>query len=192
MFRHSWIKLGVFLPVVLASCHGAAVRTQEAAARPAYEDSVYCFNGRMIVSSEGRKGLADTLGHVILPLEWEQVEFLDDDVALLGRAGLFYLCTADGRIFAESADREDLERDYIRLLSGLKEADSGQWDQVLDQLEALCASCLAAKPRHVDKKILEEKAALVSLLDGIPGRMSPEQEARLARIESRFIALYRR
>ena len=92
MFRHSWIKLGVFLPAVLASCHGAAVRTQEAAARPAYEDSVYCFNGRMIVSSEGRKGLADTLGHVILPLEWEQVEFLDDDVARTWRTWSGIIC----------------------------------------------------------------------------------------------------
>lgn len=184
--------MGIFLSVWLAACSGPSSRTPADTACTPYDDSVYCFNGRVIVSSEGRKGLVDTLGHVILSPEWEDIVFLDDDVALLGRAGLSCLCTADGRIFAESGDREALEEDYIRLFSEMKDADYRQWDRVLDQLEALCDACLAAKPGHVDERVLKEKAALVPLLEGIQGHMSEDQETRLVHIEDRFTALYKR
>ena len=159
----------------------------------AYEDSVYCFNMRSIVSRNGLKGITDLEGNVVLPLEWDSIEFLDDDVALLSRSGLWYLTTRDGRIFGQSDDVSELEASFKEMFTRMQEDDMRYWDDVLDQLEALSHACMASARRGVNESILSERNKLQQLLKESHGTaMSKEQEKRLEVIESEFSSLYHR
>lgn len=159
----------------------------------AYEDTVYCFNQRSIVSAGGLKGVIDDDGQVILSPEWDSIEFLSDEVALLSRSGLWYLCTRDGRLFAESGNPSDLETSFRERLAEMQDLDLAYWDAVLDQLDQLRAACLQASSRRVDARIRQERARLDGLLaDAGRGSMSRAQLDRLGQILSDFNSMYRR
>ena len=98
-FLRTYLLLFFSLPVV-HSCQAGQVRSEMQETDVFYDDTVYCFNQRSIVTLGSQKGLIDENGTRILAPEWDSIEFLDDEVALLGRSGLWYLCTRDGRFFA--------------------------------------------------------------------------------------------
>ena len=183
--------LAAILPLS-GGCSQAPRQEPVETAAAAYDDSVYCFNGRSIVSCKGMWGLVDQDGRVILKPEWDGIEFLDDDVALLHRAGLYYLCTRDGRFFAEDADAGVLEESFRELLVEMEYEDSRKWDSVLDRLEALCDACIASGRKRPDRIVLEEKAALQAELASVSGQMSSLQKERLEQIVERFKSSYRR
>ncbi len=162
-----------------------------AAPRAQYDDSVYCFNRRAIVTLDGRKGMVDDGGEVILPPEWDSMEFLDDDTALLSKGGLWYLCTGGGRIFAQSADSSELEASSRRLHDEMLEADMRYWDAVLDRLQALSTACIAAGPGKPGESVVRERTQLQILLSDAPGGpMNSAQQARLSEIEAGFKSMY--
>ena len=94
----------------------ACARSQETAPEAqAYEDSVYCFNQRSIVSAGGLYGMTDTSGTRILPLAYTSLEFLSDEVALGRREGRWYLLTRDGETVRQGDSRrvaDDWEAAY--------------------------------------------------------------------------------
>jgi len=177
------------LSLLLAACQVRPVLVS--VEKTVYEDSVYCFNQRSIVTLGGQKGMVGEGGEVILVPEWDAIEFLDDDVAMLQKSGLFYLCTRDGRIFAESPEVESLERSFRQRLAETLDADLLSWDRVLDQLEVLCDACLACGGRRPDAQIIHEDTVLREYLDDATGAMTQEQKMRLERIGRKFDSLYR-
>ena len=179
------------LLLALVGCQDHRVHAPEAPQKLKYEDSVYCFNQRSIVTYGGLKGMVGEDGDVILAPEWDAIEFLDDDVALLQKSGLFYLCTREGRIFAESVEAESLEGSFRQRLSETLEADLLSWDRVLDQLDALCEACLACDGRRPDAQVIHENSVLQERLNNTSGTMSLEQKDRLEQIRKKFISLYR-
>ena len=180
-----------FLVFSLTACREGTPADVPVREEVTYDDSLYCFNGRSLVSRDGRWGIVDTSGREILALEWDSADFLDDEVALLARSGIFYLCTRDGRIFAEDVDSGVLERSFRARLSEMQAADYQDWDQVLDRLETLCDACLAARNHRLDDRIIQENANLRELLAGIQGGMTLDQQNRLERIVDRFNTMYR-
>ena len=180
-----------FLALSLSACREGPPAEVPMREEVAYDDSLYCFNGRSLVSREGRWGMVDTTGREILALEWDSADFLDDEVALLARSGIYYLCTWDGRIFAEDVDPDVLERSFRMRLSEMHAADYQDWNRALDRLEALCDACLAARSHRLDNRIIQENADLRELLAGIQGGMTLAQQNRLERIVDRFNTMYR-
>lgn len=179
------------LALVLVGCQDHRIPAPEAPQKIVYEDSVYCFNQRSIVTLDGLKGMVGEDGEVILAPEWDAIEFLDDDVALLQKSGLFYLSTRDGRIFAESLEAGSLEGSFRQRLSETLEADLLSWDRVLDQLDALCEICLACDGRRPDAQAVYENSVLQEYLNNTSGSMSPKQKERLEQIRKKFVSLYR-
>ena len=178
----------------LVSCMNAGPDVQTPVQEPVtYEDTVYCFNQRSVVSLEGKKGLIDTEGQVVLEPEWDSIEFLDDEVALLSRFGIWYLCTKDGRLFAETSDPGILESSFRALLAEMQDKDSKYWDDILDRLEDLSEACINSRSKRPDARILRERALLSELLSsGIRGKMSASQTERLDKIVLKFNSLYRK
>ena len=158
-----------------------------------YEDTVYCFNQRSVVSLGEKKGLIDNEGREILATEWDSIEFLDDDVALLSRSGLWYLCTRDGRLFAEAPEPSDLESTFRSRYAEVTDKDSAYWDGVLDQLDNLREACVGSRSRRPDERVLQEFARLQELISKEHGGgMSRSQEERFERILSDFKSSYRK
>ena len=127
----------------LVSCMNAGPDVQTPVQEPVtYEDTVYCFNQRSVVSLEGKKGLIDTEGQVVLEPEWDSIEFLDDEVALLSRSGIWYLCTKDGRLFAETSDPGILESSFHALLAEMQDNFSLLFDVPKDaDINGFLLSC---------------------------------------------------
>ena len=175
----------------LPACRNAAPVREAEASRTAYEDSVYCFNGCYVVTLDGRRGLVGEGGTLIYRPDWDSIEFIDDDVALLRRSGICYLGTRDGRLFAESASQEELEGSFRDRFAAMQEADYLSWTRVLDRLDSLCDACLSAKIHPDDGRLLRERALLQDCLSKVSGRPGPEQKARLEQIERKFSSSYR-
>ena len=180
------------LLVSLSSCQVGKSRPDVPPATVDFEDTVYCFNQRSIVTLGGRKGLIDDSGSCILAPEWDTIEFLDDEVALLSRAGLWYLCTRNGRVFAEEMEKEPLESSFWERLSAMQDQDYIYWEKVLDQLELLGASCAASPRRQLDERTIRLHSDLQEMLSGSMGTMTRDQQERLTRLEQDFIAMRRK
>lgn len=188
---HTYILL--FAVILVTPCCRQASPNSLTSATKDYDDSVYCFNMRSIVSRDGLKGITDTEGNILLPLEWDSIEFLDDDVALLSRSGLWYLSTKNGRIFGQGDNASELEASFKETFALMQEDDMRYWDHVLDQLEALSYACIANAHKGMNESILSERNKLQLLLDEAPGTaMNKAQEKRLGAIESEFSSLYPR
>lgn len=175
-----------------AACRDAKPFPEATYEAVAFEDTVYCFNQRSIVTLDGRKGLIDDSGNIVLAPEWDSVEFLDDEVALLSRAGLWYLCTRDGRIFADGLEVSVLESSFRERLVAMRDQDYRYWESVIARIETLGAACLASSRRHLDEQAVREYAALQDLLKSRVGTMTRDQQGRLSGIEERFLSLRRK
>ena len=169
----------------------ACARAQETAPEAqAYEDSVYCFNQRSIVSAGGLYGMTDTSGTRILPLAYTSLEFLSDEVALGRRGGRWYLLTRDGETVRQGDSRrvaDDWEAAYE---SWLQRRDSF-WDVALDRYEALCHTCiaLALSPDPDTKEVSEAVSQLEwlrSYLKGADSKMPAAHQARFRALAARY------
>lgn len=187
----TYLFLLVLVPCCL-SCRDGKTEQKIVPASVAYEDSVYCFNQRTIVTLSGKKGLIDDDGLQILAPEWDSIEFLDDEVALLSKSGKWFLCTCEGRVFAETEDKTVLEDSFRQRLDRVRDADYRYWEQVLEQLEMLGEDCLSSRSHRPDGQMLGAYSKLQTFLESPSGEMSEEQKARFERIVRDFNTHYRR
>ena len=148
-----------------------------------FTDTLDCFNGRFIVSCEDGKGLMDLDGNLLLTPEYSEIEFLSPEVALLAKHGLHYLCSADGRIFAEDPDGEALCSTFEERYEAVLFERLHRWDEVLDCLDSLCWLSLGPDG---DKSEVQMFERLRGSLELVSGNMSAPQAQRLAGIEERF------
>lgn len=130
--------------------------------------------------------MIDDAGTVILSPEWDSVEFLDDEIALLKRSESYYLSTRDGRIFTEAASAADLDANYQERWAETQDADIRKWDIVLDRLDELCTQCLRLGEKQPDKAAEAAYASFSAALTAASGQMSPLQQERFERIVLRF------
>ncbi|MBR5403273.1 MAG: hypothetical protein IK113_03495 [Bacteroidales bacterium] len=176
----------------LTACKTERADLPSYASSATFDDTLYCFNQRYIVHLDGKAGIIDDSGKVCLKPEWDSAEFLDDEVALLSRGGVFYLCTKDGRVFAESSSVLELIGNADDLLLHAMDEDVRHWDSVLDALEELCDVCLSSRSRKINDNILIAHQALQEKLQGASGSMTTIQQERLEEIVTRFQTFYRK
>ena len=149
-----------------------------------FTDTLDCLNGRYVVTTgDGKKGIMDTDGKLIVEPEWEKIEFLSPEVAELRRNGLSYLCSGEGRIFAEGADREELAASFQDRYEHMLFEDMRHWDEVLDRADSLCSFCLSGEDAGTLSTLFD---ALKSSLEGVSGNMTTTQASRLKDILGRF------
>jgi len=183
--RLSYLSLTCCLAVIL-SCTGQSPQAPPRAFYGPFDDTVYCFNQRSIVYKDGFAGIIDDAGNLVLAPEWDSVEFLEDEIALLRRSESYYLSTRDGRIFAEAVSAADLEANYQERWVEAQNADIRKWDIVLDRLDDLCTQCLRLGEKQPDKAADAAYSSFSAALSAVSGRMSPSQQERFERIVLRF------
>ena len=167
------LTLYILIVLLAVSCRNGAPAAVQTTTDEPFEDTVYCFNQRSIVHRDGKAGMIGENDYLILTPEWDSIEFLDDEIALLSRGDTYYLCTRDGRVFADSKSENYLESNFKQLLSETLENDIRKWDSVLDKLEALCESCLRCKNRRPDKTANEANEAFQKALSEADGNITP-------------------
>lgn len=182
------ISFSIILIWVLSSSCKSGVQSSstQQSAPYTFDDTLYCFNQRSIVHKNGLAGIIDDSGKVILAPEWDSIEFLDDDIALLCRDSLYCLCTRDGRIFSENKSAYELELNYRDILSRTLEDDIRNWDKTLDKLDALCSECLRLGKRRPDQATKAAYEEFQSALGKVSGQMNTAQQERFEEIVRRF------
>ena len=141
---------------------------------------VYCFNQRYIVSEGGKYGMTDQQKKEILPIVYDGISFLTDDIALLSRYGSFMLSDKWGRIFAESSSRKELENNCQELYDQVLSDDFSFWEIVLREFEIFADKCCEAKKlRNPDSFLLPYRQKIEDLLKMKRGRMTEDQLLRL-------------
>lgn len=140
---------------------------------------VYCFNQRYIVSESGKYGMTDQQKKEILPIVYDGISFLTDDIALLSRYGSFMLSDKWGRIFAESSSRKELENNCQDLYDQVLSDDFSFWEIVLREFEIFADKCCEAKKlRNPDSFLLPYRQKIEDLLKMKRGRMTEDQLLR--------------
>ncbi|MBO4743089.1 MAG: WG repeat-containing protein [Bacteroidales bacterium] len=178
----------IFVLFLSACVHNTPAPAPELEATVEYDDSLYCFNGLWRVTSDGQAGLVDGSGRVVLATEYDSIEFISDDIALIGKGADWWLSTRKGRIFASGSDAETLAdiamEEYDRML--LEDVD--YWDSILDLLDALCNSCLKSGGRKLSGRadLIGKYEELKSRLASSRGMMNEAQLGRLWEIEAKF------
>lgn len=151
----------------------------------AYDSSTYCFNGTNIVSKDGKWGLCDTLGNVILPANYDKIEFISDDMAVANEGELFYLIDTKGNIMAEALHNGGLTAEEISLWAGkVNERIRKEWDEILDKYEELETLCADRKSSR--KAVKSAYKELEELLDAATGSMNQAQRARFEMLRNNF------
>ena len=198
------IRISLFVAVCIFICgctrsvHSVAVDSAQAMPPKATEyfpeavmdDAQYCFNGRFIVSSDGFYGIAGEDAAVILPSEYDEIEFLSDDIALAGQGRTFMLCDRNGRIIHKSPDKEWLIANNSVLYDNLLEEDRLYWDKAIEMLSDLSRRCQSVRSGKISRGELEAlrivKGDIESYLSEAQGTPTPEQIRRITDIELQY------
>lgn len=178
----------IFLVTALAclACGRRAVVVEP----PVIEDQWSCFNGRSIFLQEGKYGLLADDGRVILPPEYDAIEFLDDDTALLSQEGSYFLCDRSGRKLSPAAGADSLRLHYEAIAAGVKEADRLAWEKLIQDYGRLCKEGKAARGKRLSRQEFARLQALSrqvrESLSAAGGAPTPSQKARLEELSNDY------
>ena len=172
-----------FLFTALLTACSSADRKSAESPGDGYDTEENCLNGTMVVSKDGKYGLADTTGGEILPTDYDDVYFLTDELAVAFDGRLCLFIGKDGRRLGEAfaepgSSPETLLRDYSRMERIRRE----QWDSILwlyGELRRYCQSDSATA--ETAALMAEEIKAEVRKVSG------PMEKDQKARFESEYL-----
>lgn len=172
------------LPViaVLSACGGEGDKGHKIPAPEAYTTMTYCFNGTSIVSNLDKYGIIDTLGNILLPLRYDNITYITDELAAAREKGLYCLvdtnhvlaeCIRDGEMTADemAAWAEDVSKKVRQ-----------SWDDVLAGYGELSDLCRSEAPDNeaIRKKAEEIRESLAKTV----GSMSKDQKAQFESVRN--------
>lgn len=181
-------KFHIILCLLLLSCaHQQEVL--DSVALP-IEGQWPCFNGREIVLQGGRYGLVKENGEPVLPSEYDAIEFLDNEIALLTQGETGFLSDKDGRILAEDDSVDRLRNTWVTRVEEAREADRQSWEHVVQSYETLCKACKAQRGKHLNRsdfsRLQSLKETVIQTLQKATGHPTPSQKARLESLSADY------
>ena len=168
------------------SCTG----TREKPADISFEEKWPCFNGCYIVLTEGKYGLVDEEGQVLLTPSYSSIEFLNNDIALACTESDGTLCERSGRILFKGNDPDSIRANFDGIVEQIRERDRLAWEQVVEDYSRLCRECKATRGRRIFRN---EFTSLESLAETVheslkeaSGKPTPSQTARLEELSADY------
>lgn len=167
------------LPViaVLSACGGEGDNGHKIPAPEAYTTMTYCFNGTSIVSNLDKYGIIDTTGNVILPLRYDNITYITDEIAAAQEKGLYCLVDKKGHILAECIRDGEMTADEMAAWAeDVSKKVRQSWDDVLAGYGELSDLCRSEAPDNeaIRKKAEEIRESLAKTV----GSMSKDQKAQ--------------
>lgn len=160
--------------------------------KPRYDDSVYCFNERWIVRSGSKFGLVDKHQKLIIPIEYQDIVFLRDDIALLQGYGTLSLSDTTGWVFCENTDKDYLINSFSEIYDSKVKDNLLLWDRILDSYDDLCNKCIDARIDNVSyATVVELLNSIKGNIGNIPLKMSQEQLLRFEGIKERYNSCFK-
>lgn len=145
--------------------------------KPCYDTEADCLNGTMIVSRDGKYGLADTSGRKILAPVYDDVYYISDEVAVAfsGRNAEFF--DRNGNRLGETAtENEATFEDLLEAYSEIESARREQWDRILASFEELRKYCQSDNASAGTATLMADD--IHTALQKVGGPMEKDQKAR--------------
>lgn len=173
------------LPViaVLGACGRERDKGHKIPAPEAYTTMTYCFNGTSIVSNLDKYGIIDTTGNVILPLRYDNITYLTDEIAAAREKGLYCLVDTKGHVLAECIRDGEMTADEMAAWAeDISKKVRQSWDDVLAGYGELSDLCRREAPDNeaIRKKAEEIRESLAKTV----GSMSKDQKAQFESVRN--------
>lgn len=173
------------LPViaVLSACGGEGDKGHKIPAPEAYTTMTYCFNGTSIVSNLDKYGIIDTLGNILLPLRYDDITYITDEIAAAQEKGLYCLVDKKGHILAECIHDGEMSADEMTAWAeDISKKVRQSWDDVLAGNGELSDLCRSEAPDNeaIRKKAEEIRESLAKTI----GSMSKDQKAQFESVRN--------
>lgn len=173
------------LPViaVLSACGGEGDNGHKIPAPEAYTTMTYCFNGTSIVSNLDKYGIIDTTGNVILPLRYDNITYITDEIAAAQEKGLYCLVDTKGHVLAECIRDGEMTADEMAAWAeDVSKKVRQSWDDVLAGYGELSDLCCSEAPDNeaIRKKAEEIRESLAKTI----GSMSKDQKGQFESVRN--------
>ena len=166
----------IFLLLTLMAV-ACASRTEVRAVRPDYDTETDCLNGTMIVSVDGKYGLADTSGREILPTVYDDVYYISDEIAVAFTGQNVGFFDQNGRRLGETVmEGEASVDDPLAAYSKIEKMRREQWDSILASYEKLRRYCQSDSALVVTANIMADD--IRAALQKVGGPMEKDQKVR--------------
>ncbi len=166
----------IFLLLTLMAV-ACASRTEVRAVRPDYDTETDCLNGTMIVSVDGKYGLADTSGREILPTVYDDVYYISDEIAVAFTGQNVGFFDQNGRRLGETVmEGEASVDDLLAAYSKIEKMRREQWDSILASYEKLRQYCQSDSALVVTANIMADD--IRAALQKVGGPMEKDQKVR--------------
>ena len=173
------------LPViaVFGACGREGDKGHKIPAPEAYTTMTYCFNGTSIVSNMDKYGIIDTTGNVILPLRYDNITYITDEIAAAREKGLYCLVDTKGHVLAECIRDGEMTADEMAAWAeDVSKKVRQSWDDVLAGYGELSDLCRSEAPDNeaIRKKAEEIRESLAKTV----GSMSKDQKAQFESVRN--------
>ena len=173
------------LPViaVLGACGREGDNGHKIPAPEAYTTMTYCFNGTSIVSNLDKYGIIDTTGNVILPLRYDNITYITDEIAAAREKGLYCLVDTKGHVLAECIRDGEMTADEMTAWAeDVSKKVRQSWDDVLAGYGELSDLCRSEAPDNeaIRKKAEEIRESLAKTV----GSMSKDQKSQFESVRN--------
>lgn len=173
------------LPViaVLGACGREGDKGHKIPAPEAYTTMTYCFNGTSIVSNLDKYGIIDTTGNVILPIRYDNITYITDEIAAAREKGLYCLVDTKGHVLAECIRDGEMTADEMAAWAeDISKKVRQSWDDVLAGYGELSDLCRSEAPDNeaIRKKAEEIRESLAKTV----GSMSKDQKAQFESVRN--------
>ena len=168
---------------VLGACGGEGDKGHKIPAPEAYTTMTYCFNGTSIVSNMDKYGIIDTTGNVILPLRYDNITYITDEIAAAREKGLYCLVDTKGHVLAECIRDGEMTADEMAAWAeDISKKVRQSWDDVLAGYGELSDLCRSEAPDNeaIRKKAEEIRESLAKTV----GSMSKDQKAQFESVRN--------
>lgn len=173
------------LPViaVFGACGREGDKGHKIPAPEAYTTMTYCFNGTSIVSNLDKYGIIDTTGNVILPLRYDNITYITDEIAAAREKGLYCLVDTKGHVLAECIRDGEMTADEMAAWAeDISKKVRQSWDDVLAGYGELSDLCRSEAPDNeaIRKKAEEIRESLAKTV----GSMSKDQKSQFESVRN--------
>ncbi len=136
-----------------------------------------CLNGTMIVSVDGKYGLADTCsGREILAPEYDDVYYISDEIAVAFTGQNVGFFDQNGRKMGETVMEGEAIVRHLAAYSKIEKMRREQWNSILNSYEELRKYCQSDSSSVVTANIMADD--IRAALQKVGGPMEKDQKVR--------------
>lgn len=166
----------IFLLLTLTAV-ACTSKTEVPAVMPDYDTETDCLNGTVIVSLDGRFGLADTCGREILAPVYDDILYISDEIAAAFTGQTVGFFDRSGKRLGETETEGEATFEHLlEAYSKIEKARREQWDSILASYEELRRYCQSDSASAGTAGLMAED--IRAALQKVGGPMEKDQRLR--------------